>query len=97
MIRRAFQEAPVISPALKELLAKPSAVEQVNPDMVNHPAHYTFGKYEVIAVLQDWFPTAPLLWQVVKYVARAQHKGNMLQDLRKAQFYLDKQIAEVEK
>jgi hypothetical protein len=31
----------------------------------------------------------------VKYIARAQHKDNMLQDLQKAQFYLSKQIAEL--
>ena len=66
-------------------------------DAVNHPYHYTFGKYEVIDVLQDWFPDIPILWQVGKYIARAQHKGNMLQDLKKAQFYLNRQIAELEK
>jgi hypothetical protein len=44
---------------------------------VNHPGHYTFGKYEVIDVLEDWFPTDPLLWQVGKYIARADRKGNM--------------------
>ena len=66
-------------------------------DMINNPPYYTFGKYEVIDVLQDWFPTLPLFWQVGKYIARAQHKGNMLQDLKKAQFYLNRQIAELEK
>ena len=65
-------------------------------DPVNHPAHYTFGRFEVIDVLQDWFPSSPLLWQVVKYVARAQHKNNMLQDLKKAQFYLDRAIEQLE-
>ena len=65
-------------------------------DPVNHPAHYTFGRFEVIDVLQDWFPSSPLLWQVVKYVARAQHKNNMLQDLMKAQFYLNKAIEQLE-
>jgi hypothetical protein len=65
-------------------------------DPVNHPSHYTFGRLEVIDVLQDWFPTNPLLWQIVKYVARAQHKGNMLQDLKKAQFYLNKAIEQLE-
>ena len=65
-------------------------------DPVNHPSHYTFGRFEVIDVLQDWFPTSPLLWQVVKYVARAQHKGNMMQDLKKAQFYLNKAIEQLE-
>jgi hypothetical protein len=33
-------------------------------DPVNHPAHYTFGKLEVIDILEDWFPADPLLWQV---------------------------------
>jgi hypothetical protein len=65
-------------------------------DPVNHPAHYTFGKYEVIDVLEDWFPTDPLLWQVGKYIARAAHKGNALQDLEKAAWYLQRRIEEKE-
>lgn len=65
-------------------------------DMVNHPPHYTKGKYEVIDVLQDWFPAEPLLWQIVKYVARAKHKNNYVQDLKKARFYLDRAIKEAE-
>lgn len=63
-----------------------------DPDPVNHPPHYTFGKYEVIDVLQDWFATNPLLWQVAKYIARADHKGNPVQDLEKAKFYLEREI-----
>ena len=53
----------------------------MNNDPVNRPGYYTFGKYEVIDVLEDWFPTDPLLWQVGKYISRANHKGNMLEDL----------------
>lgn len=69
------------------------AMETVAPDPeVYHPSHYTFGKYEVIDVLLDWFPDDPLLWQVGKYIARATRKGNELQDLEKARFYLDKRI-----
>ena len=67
------------------------------PDLVNHPTHYTFGRFEVIDVLMDWFPRNPLLWQVGKYIARAEHKGKELEDLRKARFYLDRKIAELEK
>jgi hypothetical protein len=70
--------------------------QKPEPDPVNHPKHYTFGYFEVIEVLQDWFPTNPLLWQVGKYIARAHHKGNTLQDLRKAQFYLDREIERLE-
>jgi hypothetical protein len=69
----------------------PTKAELVG-DLVNHPPHYTFGKYEVIDVLQDWFPTNPLLWQVAKYIARADHKGNPVQDLEKAKFYLEREI-----
>jgi hypothetical protein len=61
-------------------------------DAVNHPKHYTFGKYEVLDVLMDWFGDDPLLWQVGKYIARAKHKGHELEDLQKARFYLDKRI-----
>jgi hypothetical protein len=65
-------------------------------DPVNKPAHYTFGYFEVIEVLQDWFPKNPLLWQVGKYIARADHKGNALQDLRKARYYLQREIDRLE-
>lgn len=59
---------------------------------VNHPSHYTFGKHEVIDVLEDWFSDDPLLWQVGKYIARASHKGKELEDLKKAAFYLQRRI-----
>lgn len=65
-------------------------------DSVNHPPHYTFGRYEVIDVLLDWFPDDPLLWQVGKYIARAERKGNELEDLRKAAFYLNRRITRLE-
>jgi len=61
-------------------------------DPVNHPAHYTFGKFEVIDVLEDFFPADPLLWQVGKYIARAGRKGNALEDLEKAEWYLRRRI-----
>jgi hypothetical protein len=65
-------------------------------DPVNHPGHYTFGKYEVIDVLEDWFPADPLLWQVGKYIARAGRKGNLAEDLKKAAWYLQRRIEKEE-
>ena len=60
-------------------------------DMVNHPTHYNFGNIEVIDVIEDWnLPYHE--GNVVKYVARARYKGNELEDLRKARFYLDRKI-----
>jgi len=68
----------------------------VEDDQVSHPKHYTFGAFEVIDVLQDWFPNNPLLWQVGKYIARAERKGRTLEDLRKAMFYLQREIERLE-
>lgn len=65
-------------------------------DPVNHPPHYTFGRYEVADVLEDWFPDDPLLWQVGKYIARAKHKGHLLTDLRKAAWYLNRRIEQLD-
>jgi hypothetical protein len=73
-----------------------SAVMSEKSDPVNKPTHYTFGKYEVIDVLQDWFPHNPLLWQVGKYISRAEHKGSKIIDLKKARYYLDKEIQRLE-
>ena len=61
------------------------------PEAVDHPAHYNTGKIEVIVAIEDWgldFHCG----NVVKYVARAKHKGSFLQDLRKASWYLSRRI-----
>lgn len=65
-------------------------------DMVNHPVHYTFGKYEVIDVIEDW-QLGYHEGNCVKYIARAKHKGNELEDLKKAQWYLNRRIENLEK
>ena len=64
-------------------------------DLVNHPPHYTSGKYEVIDVLEDWFAHEPLLWQVAKYIARWDKKGDKLENLEKAEFYLKRKIEQL--
>jgi hypothetical protein len=61
-------------------------------DAVNNPAHYTAGGIETI----DFIEAKKLgynLGNVVKYITRADHKGNKLEDLRKAQWYLSREIA----
>ena len=62
------------------------------PDAVNHPAHYKVGGIETI----DFIEAKKLgynLGNVVKYLTRADHKGNKLEDLRKAQWYLTREIS----
>lgn len=64
-------------------------------DVVNHPSHYTQGKIEVIDFIEDQklgFHEA----NAVKYIARAKHKGNELQDLKKAAWYLNRRIEKLE-
>jgi hypothetical protein len=64
----------------------------VAPDPVNHPAHYTSGGIETI----DFIEAKRLgynLGNVVKYITRSGLKGNQLEDLRKAQWYLSREIA----
>jgi hypothetical protein len=60
-------------------------------DPVNHPEHYKTGGIETI----DFIEGKQLnynLGNVVKYVTRADHKGNRLEDLEKARWYLDREI-----
>ena len=61
------------------------------PDPVNNPAHYTVGGIETI----DFIEAKKLgynLGNVIKYLTRADHKGNKIEDLRKAQWYLTREI-----
>ena len=65
-------------------------------ETVNHPAHYGGDTtYEVIKVIEAW-GLGFHLGNVVKYVARADHKGNPLEDLKKARWYLDRKIQTME-
>lgn len=65
-------------------------------DPVNHPAHYTFSTVEVLDAIEAW--SLPYhLGNVVKYVARAKHKGQEIQDLEKAAFYLCRHIENLKK
>ena len=69
-------------------------------DMINHPQHYTLGKIEVIDFIEDKGLNFNL-GNVVKYVARAGHKkssgksmdAKTLEDLKKAQWYLNREIS----
>ena len=65
-------------------------------DKVNHPSHYKIGGIETI----DFIEAKNLgynLGNVVKYITRADHKGNKLEDLKKAQWYLNRAVTTLEK
>ena len=78
----------------KETIYVPIVDGNIKHDAVNHPSHYTRGKIEVIDFIED--QQLPYhLGNVIKYIARAGYKGDKLEDLKKAQWYLDRYINEV--
>lgn len=60
-------------------------------DPVNKPKHYNAGSIEIIAFIEDQ-KLGYHLGNVVKYVTRAPHKGEEIQDLEKAAWYLQRRI-----
>ena len=78
-------------------------VKSVAADAVNHPSHYTAGTLETIDAIEamvgqaGWSPaTGYRLGNVLKYLWRHAHKGG-LESLKKARWYLDREIAACEK
>jgi hypothetical protein len=67
------------------------------PETINHPAHYGGDvPYEAIKVIEVW-RLGFCLGNCIKYIARADHKGNRLEDLRKAAWYLNREIENMER
>ena len=66
-------------------------------ERINHPAHYggTNNPYEAIKVIDAWHLSFSL-GNTVKYIARAGKKGERLEDLKKARWYLDHEIEMLE-
>jgi hypothetical protein len=86
------QKAPLWQPP--ELLpVPPITMEEPQADPVNHPAHYKVGGIETIDFIEAKGLTYHL-GNAVKYISRADHKGNRLQDLQKAKWYIDRAIAQ---
>ena len=59
--------------------------------MEDHPSHYNIGNYEVIDVIEDWKLNFHL-GNAIKYIARADYKDDPKSDLRKAIWYLNREI-----
>ena len=58
---------------------------------VNHPSHYNKG-IETIDYIESWSMNFNI-GNVIKYVTRAGHKDNKLEDLEKAKWYLEREIS----
>lgn len=66
-------------------------------DLVNHPPHYTTGGIETIDFLEAKFADDPWLFSAVQYLVRARHKGQEIQDLEKAIWYVRRKIEHLKK
>ena len=60
-------------------------------EMINHPPHYNHGSIETI----DYIEAKKLnfhLGNAVKYISRADYKGTPEEDIRKAIWYLEREL-----
>ena len=96
------EEIEVNKSDLKDVDAEPidTNVEEqsIENDPVNHPSHYTDTKIEVMDYIEDkGFNFA--LGNAVKYISRAgkKDKNKTIQDLEKAEWYLNREIERLKK
>jgi hypothetical protein len=64
-------------------------------DPVNHPNHYT-SHPSGVEVIQITEHMNFCLGNAIKYILRADHKGNQIQDLKKAVWYINREIDRLE-
>lgn len=74
--------------------------KEMEKEQVNHPDHYQFGKnneYEAIKVIDAW-DLGFSLGNTIKYISRAgkKDKTKELEDLKKASWYLNHYIKQLE-
>ena len=70
----------------------------MSTNAVNNPSHYG-GKdnpYEAIKVIEAW-DLGFHLGSTVKYISRAGKKDDIVQDLEKAKWYLERKIEQLKK
>lgn len=73
-----------------------SSTKEEAVDKVNHPPHYKVGGIETI----DFIEAKKLnynLGNVIKYITRADYKGSRNEDLKKALWYLNREVSKLSK
>lgn len=66
------------------------------PDRVNHPPHYT-GHPSGVECIEITEHYGFCIGNAIKYLWRAGLKGDAVEDLKKARWYLDREISNREK
>jgi len=91
--RRQMLEA-AISSLTEGIDPPPYNIYEGPQDLVNHPKHYQGKSLESINVIED-FDLGFHLGNAIKYILRAEKKGNKIQDLKKAIWYLERECVNV--
>jgi hypothetical protein len=65
--------------------------EPIKVELVNSPLHYQGNRFEVIDIIDD-FNLSFNTGNAIKYILRADKKGNQKQDLLKAVWYLEHEL-----
>jgi hypothetical protein len=101
-VRAVWRAKEPLIPISKEFLEEAISMglgtsKPIKHDPVNSPSHYTHGGIETI----DYIEAKGLdknfnLANVIKYVSRAGYKISKVEDLKKAMFYLDREIRKLE-
>lgn len=79
------------------VLRKENEIQEIEPDNINHPAHYEAGGYECEKVMEAVFgKEAVAVWSKLnafKYLWRCDHKQQApTEDIEKAEWYLKKYL-----
>lgn len=91
------EQAQAQAPAQVQTQAPEQKGSDSRFDPVDNPAHYCEGRtYMPIDVIEDW-ELGFNLGSCLKYIARAGRKGDALEDLKKARFYLNREIGTMER
>ena len=68
---------------------------EVQENSINHPSYYHQG-IEAIDYIESHEMNFNL-GNVIKYITRCEYKENKVKDLEKAKWYIDREIAKVDK
>ena len=82
-------------PEVANAVRRDMGLDRTDKDPVNHPSHYKqYTGFEVIDITEQLNFNRG---NAVKYILRAGFKDNEMEDLRKAQFYINREIQRLEK
>lgn len=95
--RRISGDRVLVTAKIAELMDE-DIRKMLKPEAVDHPSHYggdTLYEHVKVAEALGWVRNA-FIYNCTKYIWRFGLKDNALQDLKKARWYLDREIKRLE-